>query len=221
MITIGIAEDQQIFRKGLFMLLNSFKGMKVICEGENGKALIDQFEKEVPNVVILDYSMPVMGGIEAAKHIRSNFPETKIILLSMYDDEEFIESAIESGANGYLSKDDDLNELEAAIKSVLSNHYYLNDRLSKLFINRMMSRGKIRPEFENEKVEFNEDEVSIIELISREHTNQEIADKLCKGVRTIEKYRSRMIEKVGAQNSVGLIMYAIKHKIIDLNSSIS
>lgn len=217
MITLGIAEDQQIFRKGLFMLLNSFKNMKVICEGENGKVLIDQFETEVPNVVILDYSMPVMGGIETAKYIRENFPETKIILLSMYDDEEFIESAIESGANGYLSKDDDLNELEAAIKSVLSNHYYLNDRLSKLFINRMMSKGKIRPEFENEKVEFNEDEVSIIELISREHTNQEIADKLCKSVRTVEKYRSKLIEKVGAQNTIGLIMYAIKHKIIHFN----
>ena len=152
MITIGIAEDQQIFRKGLLMLLNSFKGMKVICEGENGKALIDKFEQEVPQVVILDYSMPVMGGIETTKYIRFNFPETKIILLSMYDDEEFIESAIEYGANGYLSKDDDLNELDAAIKGVLSNHYYLNDRLSKLFVNRLMSRGKIQPEFENERI---------------------------------------------------------------------
>lgn len=217
MITIGIAEDQQIFRKGLLLLLNSFKGMKVICEGENGKALIDQFGQEVPKVVVLDYSMPVMGGIETAKLIRTHFPETKIILLSMYDDEEFIESAIENGANGYLSKDDDLNELEAAIKSVLSNHYYLNDRLSKVFINGLMSKGKIQPEFENETVEFSEDEILILDLISREFTNQEIADKLCKGVRTVEKYRSRMIEKVGAQNTIGLIMYAIKHKVIDLN----
>lgn len=217
MITIGIAEDQQIFRKGLLMLLNSFKGMKVICEGENGKVLIDQFEQEVPKVVILDYSMPVMGGIETTKYIRFNFPETKIILLSMYDDEEFIETAIEYGANGYLSKDDDLNELDAAIKGVLSNHYYLNDRLSKMFVNRLMSRGKIQPEFENERIDFNDEEISIIQLISQECTNHEIADKLFKSVRTIEKYRSKLIEKVGAQNTIGLIMYAIKHKVIDLN----
>jgi DNA-binding NarL/FixJ family response regulator len=217
MITIGIAEDQQIFRKGLLMLLNSFKGMKVICEGENGKALIDKFEQEVPQVVILDYSMPVMGGIETTKYIRFNFPETKIILLSMYDDEEFIESAIEYGANGYLSKDDDLNELDAAIKGVLSNHYYLNDRLSKMFVNRLMSRGKIQPEFENERIDFSDEEISIIQLISQECTNHEIADKLFKSVRTIEKYRSKLIEKVGAQNTIGLIMYAIKHKVIDLN----
>lgn len=217
MITIGIAEDQQIFRKGLLMLLNSFKGMKVICEGENGKALIDKFEQEVPQVVILDYSMPVMGGIETTKYIRFNFPETKIILLSMYDDEEFIESAIEYGANGYLSKDDDLNELDAAIKGVLSNHYYLNDRLSKMFVNRLMSRGKIQPEFENERIDFSDEEISIIQLISQECTNHEIADKLFKSVRTIEKYRSKLIEKVGAQNTIGLIMYAIKHKVIDFN----
>jgi len=217
MITIGIAEDQQIFRKGLLMLLNSFKGMKVICEGENGKALIDKFEQEAPQVVILDYSMPVMGGIETTKYIRFNFPETKIILLSMYDDEEFIESAIEYGANGYLSKDDDLNELDAAIKGVLSNHYYLNDRLSKMFVNRLMSRGKIQPEFENERIDFSDEEISIIQLISQECTNHEIADKLFKSVRTIEKYRSKLIEKVGAQNTIGLIMYAIKHKVIDLN----
>jgi two-component system response regulator NreC len=217
MITIGIAEDQQIFRKGLIMLLNGFKGMNVICEGESGKALVDKFHQEVPNVVVIDYSMPLMGGIETAQYIRTNFPETKIILLSMYDDEEFVESAIESGANGYLSKDDDLNELEAAIKSVISNHYYLNDRVSKLFINRMMKRGKIDPEFENEKIEFNDEEVKIIQLISQECTNNEIADKLFKSVRTIEKYRSKLIQKVGAQNSIGLIMYAIKYKIIDLN----
>lgn len=217
MITIGIAEDQQIFRKGLVMLLNGFKGMNVICEGENGKALVDKFHLEVPNVVVIDYSMPLMGGIETAQYIRTNFPETKIILLSMYDDEEFVESAIESGANGYLSKDDDLNELEAAIKSVISNHYYLNDRVSKLFINRMMKRGKIDPEFENEKIEFNDEEVKIIQLISQECTNNQIADKLFKSVRTIEKYRSKLIQKVGAQNTIGLIMYAIKHKIIDFN----
>jgi DNA-binding NarL/FixJ family response regulator len=135
----------------------------------------------------------------------------------MYDDEEFIESAIEYGANGYLSKDDDLNELDAAIKGVLSNHYYLNDRLSKMFVNRLMSRGKIQPEFENERIDFSDEEISIIQLISQECTNHEIADKLFKSVRTIEKYRSKLIEKVGAQNTIGLIMYAIKHKVIDFN----
>lgn len=216
MIQIGVAEDQKMFRKGLIMLLNSFDGIEVIYEGENGKELIDQINDDPPNVVILDYSMPVMGGIETSSYLREKFPEIKIILLSMYDDEEFIEKAIESGANGYLSKDDDLSELDSAIKGVLSNHYYLNDRLSKLFINGLMNKGKINPKFVEKPVEFNEVELSILELISKEFTTQEIADEVHKSIRTIEKYRTRMMEKVGAQNSIGLIMYAIKHKLITI-----
>lgn len=216
MIQIGVAEDQKMFRKGLIMLLNSFEGIEVIYEGENGKELIDQINDDPPNVVILDYSMPVMGGIETSSYLREKFPEIKIILLSMYDDEEFIEKAIESGANGYLSKDDDLSELDSAIKGVLSNHYYLNDRLSKLFINGLMNKGKINPKFVEKPVEFNEVELSILELISKEFTTQEIADEVHKSIRTIEKYRTRMMEKVGAQNSIGLIMYAIKHKLITI-----
>jgi two-component system, NarL family, response regulator NreC len=215
-IKIGVAEDQQIFRKGLIMLLNGFQGIEVIHEGENGQILLDKMEEAVPDVVILDYSMPVMGGIATAQHIRKNHPEVRIIILSMYDDEEFIEAAIENGANGYLSKDDDLNELESAIQGVLNNHYYLNDRLSKLFVNRLMSKGKINPKFHSVRVEFNADELKILDLISKEFTTQEIADNVSKSVRTIEKYRTRMMEKVGAHNSIGLVMYAIKHKIIEI-----
>lgn len=216
MTRIGVAEDQKMFRKGLVMLLNSFEGMEVIYEGENGQELLDQIQNNPPHVAILDYSMPVMGGIETTLQLREKFPDIKIILLSMYDDEEFIEKAIESGANGYLSKDDDLSELDSAIKGVLSNHYYLNDRLSKLFVNRLMNKGKINPKFSNPVVDFNEEEMRILKLISKEFTTQEIADEVNKSIRTIEKYRTRMMEKVGAQNSIGLIMYAIKHKLISI-----
>ena len=216
MTRIGVAEDQKMFRKGLVMLLNSFEGMEVIYEGENGQELLDQIQNDPPHVAILDYSMPVMGGIETTLQLREKFPDIKIILLSMYDDEEFIEKAIESGANGYLSKEDDLSELDSAIKGVLSNHYYLNDRLSKLFVNRLMNKGKINPKFSNPVVDFNEEEMRILKLISKEFTTQEIADEVNKSIRTIEKYRTRMMEKVGAQNSIGLIMYAIKHKLISI-----
>lgn len=214
-IKVGVAEDQQIFRKGLIMLLNGFEGVEVVHEGENGQLLFDQLDANMlPDVVILDYSMPVLGGIPTAKKIRENYPDVKIIILSMYDDEEFIEAAIENGANGYLSKDDDLNELDSAIKGVLSNHYYLNDRLSKLFVNGLMNRGKIDPKFKSHNIEFNEEELKILQLISKEYTTTEIADTVNKSTRTVEKYRTRMMEKVGAHNSIGLIMYAVKHDLI-------
>lgn len=215
-IKVGVAEDQQIFRKGLVLLLNSFENIAVIHEANDGSVLLDQMAENCPDVVILDYSMPIMGGIETSKEIRKRFNSVKILILSMYDDEEFVESAIENGANGYLSKDDDLSEIENAIKGILSNNYYLNDRVSKIFINSLMKQGKINPKFVSNEIEFNSDELRIFHLISQENTTQQIADTMHKSVRTIEKYRTRMMEKVGAQNSVGLIMYAVKHKIIEL-----
>lgn len=214
-IKVGIAEDQQIFRRGLVLLVNSFEGVRVIHEAGNGRELLEMIEDNLPDVVVLDYSMPVLGGMETTKVIREKYPDIKVIILSMYDDETFIETAIENGVNGYLSKDDDLIELNNAIKGVLSNHYYLNDRLSKIFINGLMKKGKLDPQFGPKPVDFNEEELEIIKMISKEMTTQEIADSLCKSARTIEKHRTKMLEKVGAQNSIGLIMYAIKHKIIE------
>lgn len=213
-IKIGVAEDQQIFRKGLILLLNSFDNVEVTNEGGNGSELLDQMEENCPDIVILDYNMPMMDGIETSKVIRKRFSNVKIILLSMYDDELFVESAIENGANGYLSKNDDLFEIEMAIHGVLNNNYYLNDRVSKIFINNLMQNGKINPSFVSNSINFNQIEAKILHLISREYTTPEIALELSKSVRTIEKYRSTMMEKVGAQNSVGLVMYGIKNKII-------
>lgn len=213
-IKIGVAEDQQIFRRGLILLLNSFENIEVVNDAENGSVLLDQMAENCPDIVILDYNMPVMDGIETTKAIRKKYPRVKIILLSMYDDELFVESAIENGANGYLSKDDDLYEIEMAIQGVINNNYYLNDRVSKIFINNLMQNGKINPSFVSNTIQFNQDEIKILCYISKEYTNQEIADELSKSVRTIEKYRARMIEKVGAQNSIGLVMYGIKNKII-------
>jgi DNA-binding NarL/FixJ family response regulator len=215
-IKVGVAEDQQIFRKGLVLLLNSFENISVIHEADDGSVLLDQMAEECPDVVILDYSMPIMGGIETSKEIRKRFNGVKVLILSMYDDEEFVEAAIENGANGYLSKDDDLSEIENAIKGILTNNYYLNDRVSKIFINSLMKQGKINPKFVSNAIDFNSDELRILHLISKENTTQQIADNMNKSIRTIEKYRTRMMEKVGAQNSVGLIMYAVKHKIIEL-----
>ena len=174
--------------------------------------------KNCPQVVILDYSMPLLNGIETTKAIRLNFPTVKIILLSMYEAEEFVEAAINAGANSYLSKDDDLSEINKAIEAVLHSNYYLNDRVSAIMIGNLIKSGKIDPKYKNNSVEFSPDEIKIIDLISKEFTTQQIADKLFKSTRTIEKYRTKMMERVGASNSVGLIMYAVKNKIIVFNT---
>jgi len=213
-VTVGVAEDQQIFRKGLVLLLNELENVQVIIEAENGSVLLDRMKETCPDIVILDYDMPIVSGIEASRFIRKMYPSVKIIILSMYESENYVESAIENGANGYLSKDDDLYELEYAIQMVMENNYYINDRVSKIFINDLMLKGKIKPSFLYNNIEFSHTEIKILNLISKELTTSEIAIELSKSQRTIEKYRTKMMEKVGAHNSIGLVMYGVKNNII-------
>lgn len=215
-IRIAIAEDQSIFRNGLMKLLNDIEGFEVVLAVENGQLLVDGLETTPVDLALIDFRMPVKNGIEATKEIRERFPELKVLLLSMYDDVEFVELAIENGANGYLSKDDDAEEIQLAIRSAVETGYYLNDRTSKMFIAKMVHSGRIQPVFETSSSNvFNENELVILELICNEMTTQEIADKLFKSRRTIESARTLMMNKVGARNVVGLVMYAIQNGIVN------
>lgn len=218
-IRIAVAEDQSIFRNGLVKLLNDSMGFNVVVSVENGKLLMEELAKQEIDVALVDFRMPELNGIEATKLIRQQFPDLKVLLLSMYDSVEFVEMAIENGANGYLSKDDDAEEIEKAILSTIETGYYLNDRTSKMFIAKMMHTGKVHPTFEGRSPVFNKYELTILDLICKEYTTQEIADKLFKSKRTIESTRASMMQKAGARNVVGLVMYAIQHNLVENNTS--
>ena len=215
-INIGIAEDQAIFRKGLVLLLNGFSEMNVQFEVTNGQELLEKMAKACPDVVILDFKMHYLNGLETCRIIRKIYPEVKVIILSMYDEDEFVETAIQNGANAYLSKDDDIEDLQNAIASVLTNNFYFNERVSKVFIKQLMNKGYLNPKFSTSKAVFTTTELQILDLMSKEYTAQMIADAMHKSLRTIEKYKSEMLEKVGVKNSIGLIMYALKNHIIKL-----
>lgn len=213
-IKIGIAEDQLIFRQGLENLINSFEGIEVVFAVENGALLIDELERTKVDLVFLDYRMPIMNGLETVRRIRGAGNEVKVLLLSMYDDHAFVEQTIESGANGYLSKDDSPEEIERAILSAVETGYFLSDRTSKILISKLMMNGKMKPQFEKNKVELSTFELQVLALICQEQTTQEIADKLFKSRRTIEGTRTLMMQKIGARNVVGLVMYALKNNIV-------
>jgi DNA-binding NarL/FixJ family response regulator len=151
--------------------------------------------------------------IEATKEVREKFPDVKVLLLSVYDEVEFVDLVIENGANGYLSKDDDTEEIQLTIKSAMETGYYLND---KTFIAKMEHSRKIQPAFEiNSSQIFNQNQMVILELICNEMTTQEIADKLFKSRRTIESTRTMMMKKIGARNVVGLVKYAIQNGMVN------
>lgn len=215
-IKIGIAEEQQIFRKGLILLLNSFKNIQVIHEADNGENLINKIIGNEPDIVILNHNSLISDGIKSAKEIREKFPEIKIILLSSNDDDKNVISAIENGANGYLSKDDGHLEIQNAINGVIQNNYYINERVSKALINNMIVVGKTDSSIISNPIQFTQEELKILTLISKEYTTQQIANVICKSSRTVEKHRTKMLVKVGAQNTVGLIIYAIKNKLIEI-----
>ena len=214
-ITIGVAEDQKIYRDGLVNLLNDNDSCKVTIEAENGMEMLMKMKGNIPDVVLLDYRMPELNGIEVAKKIRQKYESVKILLLSMYDNQEFVVRAVECGANGYLSKDDKPTEIIKAVESVLATGYYLNDRTSKCLIGELVRQGKVVPSFEG-VVEFSRVEMQIIKYICEEKSAAEIGVLLYRSKRTIDGYRSGIMKKIGAKNVVGIVMYAAKHKLIEM-----
>lgn len=213
-IKVALAEDQSIFRQGLVNLIGGFDNIKVLFAAENGQELLDKMKNQRPDLVLLDYRMPLLNGLETAKLIREQYDGVRVLILSMYDDQEFVETAMENGAHGYLSKDDEPEEIQKAIYSTMETGYYLNDRTSKMLIGKLINKGTMKPFFNGPEVEFSKMELEILELICQELTTQEIADKLCKSKRTIESSRTLMMQKINARNVVGLVMYAVKNKLV-------
>lgn len=214
-ITIGVAEDQRIYRDGLINLLNGTENCKVTIEAESGVELLLKMKGNVPDVVLLDYRMPELNGIDVAKKIRDKYDNVKILLLSYFDNQEFVVRAVECGANGYLSKDDDPEEILQAIESAVETGYYMNDRTSKCLIGELVRQGKVVPSFDG-AVEFSRVELQIIKYICQEKSASEIGLLLYRSKRTIDGYRAGIMKKIGAKNVVGIVMYAAKHKLIEL-----
>lgn len=218
MIKIGIAEDQEIYRNGLVSMFNEYDDFQVCIVANNGNELLANIGNNVPDVVLMDYRMEQMDGVQTTKTLLKSYPNIKILMLSMFDAADHIIRAIENGAHGYLTKDGEAEDIVLAIRSVMSTGYYLNDRTSKILITRMVRSGKIEPKFAGNKVTFTEIEMNVIKLICKEHSTSEIAEKLHKSKRTIDGHRQNVMKKMGAKNVTGVVMYAVKNQLIDVTS---
>ena len=214
-IKVVIADDHKLFRKGIMALLEDFDFIGEIDEASNGLELIDMLEKmeNRPDVILLDLRMPVMDGVEAQQKIRKLYPDIKVIILTMEDDEQYILHLINEGVNGYLLKNADPDEVEFAIQKVVEKGFYFSEDISKLVM-----KGLVRKDKHDMSIvlDLNEREMEILKLICKECTAAEIADKLNLSVRTIEGYRQKLLEKSGAKNMAGLVVFAIKHNLFHL-----
>ena len=211
-IRIILADDHEIFRDGFKVMLKKQPSVQLIAEAANGEELITLTRELKPDVVVTDIKMPRMDGIEATKRLAHDYPHIGIIALSMFDEENLIVDMLEAGAKGYLLKNAHKDEIIEAINTVNMGHtYYCDDTSSKLA--QMIARSNFRPSVKTVKPEFSEREFAVIRFICQEMSNKEIAYNLNLSIRTIEGYRDRILEKIGAKNAAGVVVYAIKNNI--------
>ncbi|HWK06581.1 MAG TPA: response regulator transcription factor [Puia sp.] len=211
-INIAIADDHLIFRSGLKKCLEFSAEVTIVSEAADGKELLRQLAAQKTDIVLTDIHMPVMDGIEATRYIREFYPEVKVLALSMSEEEETIVKTIQAGANGYLVKTADPEEIVRAIGCIIESGYYFNKYVSAAMA-RQLSRKNETPGLQpRDDLNFREKEV--LKLVCEERTNIEIARQLFVSPRTVEGYRSRLIEKSGARNIAGLVLFAIRIGII-------
>jgi DNA-binding NarL/FixJ family response regulator len=201
MIRIAITDDHRLFRKGMTIMIEDLEGIEVMFEAENGKELLEKLKAQAVDLVLLDLDMPVMDGIATTSALRADFPELKIVILSMHDDDKMIAHLMEKGAHGYLLKDAEPEEVETAIRTTLQNGFYFNERVSKAMLSGLVQKNNIKPSFQA-PTELSERELEVLKLICKEYTSQEIADQLFISKRTVEGHRNRMLEKIGAKNTL-------------------
>lgn len=213
-IRVILADDHKIIRDGLRTLIEKETGMEVVAEAENGRKTIRLAQKLIPNVVIMDVSMPDMNGIEATRKIITEMPHVRVIALSMHSDRRFVLGMLEAGASGYLLKDCAFDELAQAIRNVCSGHTYLSPKiadvvvkgyLSKISEATLMSGSVLTPR-----------EREILQLIAEGMSAKEIAGHLNLGIKTVETHRRNMMQKLKMNSIAELTKYAVREGLVSL-----
>jgi DNA-binding NarL/FixJ family response regulator len=210
---IVIAEDHTILREGLRALLSSRPEFEIVGEAEDGRAAVQCIERLKPALALMDLSMPRMNGMDAIREIKKRCPETKILVLTVHKTEEYILATFKAGADGYALKDSTHTELVMAIKSVLTGKPYLSPGISEKVIEGYLEgRQTLKARTAYETLTHRERE--ILKLIAEGYKNKEIADDLCISVKTVEKHRANIMEKLGLHNVQALTAFAIEKGLV-------
>ena len=211
-IRVVIADDHAVLRAGLRMLINTQPDMIVVAEAGDGLAAVRQATETKPDVVVMDITMPAMGGIQAIEQIRQALPQTQILVLTMHDDTAYLRSALAAGASGYVVKKSADSELISAITAV---------HRGQMFVDLASSSGVIQQALLKEpswagdpKSLLSQREKAVLTLVAEGYTNQQVADRLCLSVKTIETYRMRLAEKLGLRTRADLTRYALEIGLI-------
>lgn len=215
-IRVILADDHQLFREGVNSLLVGVAHIEVVGTASSGRELLEKLETTQADIAIVDIAMPDMNGIEATRIISEKFPNTKVLILSMHNTEEFIHNAISSGAVGYLPKDTEKEVLLKALRDIYDGHLYLDPHISEVLLKGMMSRPTTPATPESKVNLLTAREKEIVQLVAEGYINKEIAARLDISVRTVDAHKNNIITKLKLKSSVDIVKFAIKHGLVEL-----
>ncbi|MFT3700736.1 MAG: response regulator transcription factor [Agriterribacter sp.] len=215
-VNVVLVDDHVLLRNGLANLIKSFGDYNVLYEADNGKHLLELLQKSpLPDVVLMDINMPHIDGYESTLWLRKNYPDIKVLALSMYDNETAIIRMFKAGAKGYILKDCDPVELRTALHSLISKGFYYSEMVTGRLIHTINQLDEEDNSVRN-FTQLNDREMEFIKYACSELTYKEIADKMFLSARTIDGYREALFEKLHVKTRVGLAMHAIKNGIVTL-----
>ncbi len=213
-IRVLLADDHKLVRAGIRSLLESLRDVEVVAEANDGREAIRLVEQYEPQIVLMDLAMPELNGLEATRHLTVTFPNVRVIILSIYADQEHVYQALRAGAAGYLLKGAATEELEFAIRSVARGETYLSPPVSKPVIMEYIRRTSVGL---NSRERLSPRQTQILKLIAEGRTTKQVALELGISVKTVETHRSALKTRIGVRDVAGLVRYAVKAGLVDLH----
>lgn len=213
MIKVVITDDHQIFIDGLKALLSIMEGVELVGEANNGLELLEVLKKQEVDIILMDVNMPEMDGIEATKEVLQQYPDMKVLMLTMFGTQDYIQKLLKAGAQGYLLKNTGRDELENAIRTLVGGGTYYSKEVTDRIMEGLQKKKKQDQDYR--LVELTEREKEVLVLIAEEMTTQEIADKLFISHHTVETHRKNLISKLNVRNVSGLVKYAVQQGMLD------
>ncbi len=218
-IRILIADDHSLIRSGIASLLERDGEFQIVGEAKDGNEAVELTQKLVPDVALIDLSMPRMNGVEATRIIREQFPQTRVLVLTMHENDEYIYQIFKSGAGGYVLKSSSRDELCDAIRAVAKGERFFSTRVSEIMMESLMRRGERQTQPMNtEDIPLTKREKEILILVAEGMTNQQIAEKLFISPRTVDTHRTNIMQKLDLHDVASLVHYAIKVGLVPPHS---
>lgn len=215
-VSVVIVDDHKIFRDGFKLLLKQFPFVQLIGEASNGHEFLELIENLKPDIVFMDINMPRLNGIEAARLALEINPEMKIIALTTFPDEEYVEQMLMAGVEGYMLKNSEIEEFEKAIKKIYKGGNYFSGEILAI-LSRNISRSRQLADLKGNLPDFSPREKEILHLLCHGYNNKQISELIHLNTKTIEKYKSILFRKTNCMNTVNLVIYAFKNQLADPN----